>query len=814
MTHMSVWLFDHEFTFWICLMPRKQELRSKTNTRSWNGGASLRAAYLAGAALLGISTAVLGASHTWSGAVDSNWSTPGNWSAGGAPANGETVVLVFPAGMQHMGSMNNDRTSLTISSATFHDTAYVVNGNVINVNGAISVVAGAAGTSSVAVYTGVVLTGTSFFQSASDAGIGGVFGLAFYGAISGGGGNDIHIQSLVEPYGEVVFAHANSYLGTTYVDSGYLVVDDVGGLGSPLAGTVVGAGATLAVNRVNIAPWTITGENLFVGGGGAAGNAALQWRDLTWNGTVTLTEDTTLKGDGVVIVNGVVSGPSRLRVRSSKTAGSGEIDLTQNNTYSQPTQIEYGTVVVTGSQSASDFTLQGYTDVSQLRGTGTVGAVSLEQGGSARKVIAPGTTAATGVLHTGNLSLYDPPNASIGYAGNYGVLSVRLDGTAPGSGYDQVAVTGSVDVTNAELQVDLGFKPAINDSFVIVTNDGTEAVTGAFMVGGVTVPEGGTFISGGHTFQISYTGGTGNDIVLTTTGAVWWDVFWRRSNGTNATWKFYGTGPTQFASGFPPGVPSPWQAKGVGDINGDGVLDVVWFDPTYGLVATWLMNSPAAVTSATFPGAVGAGSPWVLSRMGDVNGDGRADLVWRNSSSGQVLVWLLTPAGTLNGTLNHGTAPLNYELRGIGDFNADGIADLLWFDPTNGVVALWLMQANGTHAGAFPGAVGPGSWRPDKVGDFDGDGNADIFWRNEANGMTAVWYLSGGALAASDFFVSVPLASWTLGSVGDYDADGRDDLLWVAPGTGNVVRWLMQGRHVAPVTQSVPGVGTGWQMIQ
>ena len=124
------------------------------------------------------------------------------------------------------------------------------------------------------------------------------------------------------------------------------------------------------------------------------------------------------------------------------------------------------------------------------------------------------------------------------------------------------------------------------------------------------------------------------------------------------------------------------------------------------------------------------------------------------------------------------------------------------------------MQANGTHAGAFPGAVGPGSWRPDKVGDFDGDGNADIFWRNEANGMTAVWYLSGGALAASDFFVSVPLASWTLGSVGDYDADGRDDLLWVAPGTGNVVRWLMQGRHVAPVTQSVPGVGTGWQMIQ
>jgi hypothetical protein len=252
-------------------------LRSKTNTRSWSGGASLRAAYLAGAALLGISTAVLGASHTWSGAVDSNWSTPGNWSAGGAPANGETVVLVFPAGMQHMGSMNNDRTSLTISSAIFHDTAYVVNGNVINVNGAISVVAGAAGTSSVAVYTGVVLTGTSFFQSASDAGIGGVFGLAFWRHLGGGG---TYIRRLGRTAKWSLFGDHLRHK---------VPVVDGGWPGSPLA--VVGADHAM-VNRVSRR--TTLGEPLRRRG--AASNAVLQWRDRLETAR-SLTEDTTLSDE-------------------------------------------------------------------------------------------------------------------------------------------------------------------------------------------------------------------------------------------------------------------------------------------------------------------------------------------------------------------------------------------------------------------------------------------------------------------------------------------------------------------------------------
>lgn len=476
------------------------------------------AAMLLLGALAAASPAALGGSHTWSGAgANGNWSNAANWSAGGAPVNGESVVLSFPAGQGHMGSMNNDRTGLTVTSMTFQESTYALGGNAFNLNGTISVTGGTVMYNHVGINVDVVLTGSSWFSSGSDPGTGNFFGLSFNHTISGAAGKDIHIQSQVGATGEVVFAHANTYDGVTYVHNGYLHVDDPGALGSTVGATIVDLGGTLSVNRTGSGSWVIAGETLFVGGPGVNGNSALQWSQVTWTGSVTLTEDTAIHTDGTVIASGVVSGPWALTVRSSAISGNGELDLTGPNTYSGPNWIEYGTVVVNGSQPASNFTIEGYdfVTVSRLRGTGTVGAVTMQQGGSASKVVAPGTTTATGTLHTGDFVLNDPPDPGTGYAGNHGVLSVRLGGTTPGSGYDQVAVNGIVDVTDATLQVNLWFTPAVGNSFVIVANDGAEPVAGTFRVGGVPIPSGGTFTVGGTKFSINYAGGTGNDIVIT-----------------------------------------------------------------------------------------------------------------------------------------------------------------------------------------------------------------------------------------------------------------------------------------------------------
>jgi hypothetical protein len=87
---------------------------------------------------------------------------------------------------------------------------------------------------------------------------------------------------------------------------------------------------------------------------------------------------------------------------------------------------------------------------------------------------------------------------------------VRLNGPEPGTGYDQLDVTGAVSLNGATLDASLGFSPAPGDRFVIIKNDGTDPVSGTF----AGLPQGASLWIGGVPFHIYYDGGDGNDVVL------------------------------------------------------------------------------------------------------------------------------------------------------------------------------------------------------------------------------------------------------------------------------------------------------------
>ena len=135
-------------------------------------------------------------------------------------------------------------------------------------------------------------------------------------------------------------------------------------------------------------------------------------------------------------------------------------------------------------------------DGARLQGNGIVGNVDLD-GSSAR--IAAG--ASPGLLTCSNL-----------FFTWKGLLAAELNGEQPGIGYDQVKVRGTVSLAaNSLLDLSLGFSSWLSNQFVLIDNDGADAIVGTFS----GHAEGSTLMLSAEQFVISYVGGDGNDLVLT-----------------------------------------------------------------------------------------------------------------------------------------------------------------------------------------------------------------------------------------------------------------------------------------------------------
>lgn len=183
-----------------------------------------------------------------------------------------------------------------------------------------------------------------------------------------------------------------------------------------------------------------------------------------------------------------------------------------------------------GNASASAIALNG----GSLRGTGSVGSITSGANGGTVSTGIAGTT--TGTLQSGSVSW----NAATHFG-------VRLKTPTPGSGHDQLVVTGTVNLGGAILDASLlsGFAATAADTFVILQNDGGDPIAGTF----AGLPENATLSVGGKTFRISYVGGTGNDVTLRLfqlgTGIV---RVWTGGSATDSNW----TTPANWSGGVAP----------------------------------------------------------------------------------------------------------------------------------------------------------------------------------------------------------------------------------------------------------------------
>ena len=229
------------------------------------------------------------------------------------------------------------------------------------------------------------------------------------------------------------------------------------------------------------------------------------------------------------------------------------------------------------------------------------------------------------------------------------------------------------------------------------------------------------------------------------------------------------------------------------DFNGDGRSDILWRADS-GDIVNWVGQVNGGFVANSANSATFVPVSWQVVGTGDFNGDGRSDILWRNTD-GSMTNWLGTVSGGYsdNGANGYVVVGTSWNVAGVGDFNGDGRDDILWRN-TDGTMTNWLgtvgggYSDNGTNASTSVAT----SWHIAGVGDFNGDGRDDILWRNDDGAMTNWLGQANGGFANNPNASTSVSTSWSIAGTGDFNGDGRDDILWRNDTTGDMTNWLGQ----------------------
>jgi len=222
----------------------------------------------------------------------------------------------------------------------------------------------------------------------------------------------------------------------------------------------------------------------------------------------------------------------------------------------------------------------------------------------------------------------------------------------------------------------------------------------------------------------------------------------------------------------------------IGDVNGDGYDDLLatdnGFGSNVGRAYVYLGSSsgfPATPQTLKNPGT-GTRFGWGATRLGDVNGDGYADVLIVAFSSIQTLYiyyggpgGLTTPSTIVTDFSAIVGTPGIAGLPEDGDFNGDGYEDVLlwgttgnvdqpstdviWFGGPNGITA-----PTGTVTSPKMTINNVGVYTPCNLGDLNDDGISDFGIQNaSANGPTQIFYGSAGTFPTTAA-TSIPLAGY------------------------------------------------------
>lgn len=342
-------------------------------------------------------------------------------------------------------------------------------------------------------------------------------------------------------------------------------------------------------------------------------------------------------------------------------------------------------------------------------------------------------------------------------------------GVSYGAGFKTYALFSGY--LNADTHVDLVAANEEEDSVAVFLGAGD----GTFQRAGPNAPTG-AYPTGGAVADFNHDGLA--------------DVVTADYHGESVSLLFgVGDGTLQAPRHYPTEVGAATSNLAVGDLNGDGDLDVVATNPGTGSISLFLGRSDGTLNAAVnLPVGQNRNSAPFSAAIGDFDGDGRNDVAIADMIGRNVVVRLGNGDGTLGPEVAFREGGVPPYICIAHDLDLDGRLDLACANRESNDVSVLLGRGDGTFAEPLVSGTGVGTGPyAIAVADFNLDGVPDVVTPNFQAGTASV------LVGIGDGRFEAPLDAGATGvftygvTTGDFNEDGRPDFAVCNAVTNDVV---------------------------